>query len=654
MQIGSLNSTVPAPGTGTGSEDAPGSRAEEFARVLRTAFFGNASAAGSRATDRIAAPAATASTSVRSDAQPRNADSRPDSRPADSSRADTAPRGNDSRPADRTAPSRETASRPADRPENRPAERPAERPSGRDAAAPQAGSDKTAAPAAIPAAGPADVPADPAATDQPAEDARTAESAAAIAVPGIDVILALLQQMGLAAQAAGQAGDAAAAAAPAAAGAAAAATVVVTDADRAAALDLLAAMQMAGRPAMTGPDGKPLTPEELAQMLAAARQAAAEAGRAAGQPAATLPEMLAAAAGKPDTAIAALLAQHAALSEQDHAAIRQALAAQAAAAGLPGEQAAVQPQLAAAVQPAAKQPVVAQGDLQVEVKAEAAAPAAPRSLLDQSSLLAGQQNGGDRRPAGDAALPPAAHDAQAADGQPLPAAAQPDAKFAALLQPQAKGADGLVPQAAAAAQFAVGPSAAGQPGASPAHIAQSAAAVPGTQPGLTAPQAAQQAAAQNTARNLAAFVPPGEQVAVQIRRAASEGMDKISIRLDPGNLGKVEVRMEVGHDGRLTAVIAADKPETLQMLQRDAQQLEQSLRDAGLKTASDSLNFTLRDQGQAADGRDGRGGQGSQGRGFQRGQDGYAEGSATADAAQLAAARIQQAAAARGGLDIRI
>ena len=141
---------------------------------------------------------------------------------------------------------------------------------------------------------------------------------------------------------------------------------------------------------------------------------------------------------------------------------------------------------------------------------------------------------------------------------------------------------------------------------------------------------------------------------MQIKKGAAEGLDKISIRLDPGNLGKVDIKMEVGHDGRLMAVIAADKPETLAMLQRDVQNLEQSLRDAGLKTSSDSLSFTLRDQGQTADGREGREGQAGNGRNRGRGHDEYAGTGTTTDPAALAAANAQRAASARGGLDIRI
>src|SRR3546814_2554632 len=63
--------------------------------------------------------------------------------------------------------------------------------------------------------------------------------------------------------------------------------------------------------------------------------------------------------------------------------------------------------------------------------------------------------------------------------------------------------------------------------------------------------------------------------------------------------------------------------------------LEQSLRDAGMKTDSGSLNFTLRDQGQAGaggTGDDGRGGQGGNGqRG--RGQADYADNGLAGDAA---------------------
>lgn len=183
----------------------------------------------------------------------------------------------------------------------------------------------------------------------------------------------------------------------------------------------------------------------------------------------------------------------------------------------------------------------------------------------------------------------------------------------------------------------------GQPANGLAAVAGSAA------PAAT--QGTQHAAQTQAARHPQAMVPPGEQVAVHIKRAASEGLDTISIKLDPGNLGKVEVTMEVSSDGRLLAVIAADKPDTLAMLQKDAQQLEQSLRDSGLKTSQDSLNFMLREQGQNGQGgNDGRGRRGGRGRGDDIGEAGAIGG----DARAMAQAANAQRAADRGGLDIRI
>ena len=91
---------------------------------------------------------------------------------------------------------------------------------------------------------------------------------------------------------------------------------------------------------------------------------------------------------------------------------------------------------------------------------------------------------------------------------------------------------------------------------------------------------------------------PIEQVAVQIKKAIGEGADKINIKLQPANLGKVEVRMEIGKDGVLTANVIAEKPETLELLQRDVRGLEKVLQEGGLKTDTQSFNFSLKEQAQ--------------------------------------------------------
>jgi flagellar hook-length control protein FliK len=116
-----------------------------------------------------------------------------------------------------------------------------------------------------------------------------------------------------------------------------------------------------------------------------------------------------------------------------------------------------------------------------------------------------------------------------------------------------------------------------------------------------APQSPVAAAATDaTATGKPAVPPPPvfDQVAVNVAKAAADGLDKINIKLKPASLGHIEVHLEVASNGHVHAVIAADKPETLDLLQRDARSLERALGDAGLRTDSGSLSFNLRGQGQ--------------------------------------------------------
>ncbi len=97
---------------------------------------------------------------------------------------------------------------------------------------------------------------------------------------------------------------------------------------------------------------------------------------------------------------------------------------------------------------------------------------------------------------------------------------------------------------------------------------------------------------------------PAEQVSVKIANALQNGDSKISIQLEPVALGKVEVRIDMPHDGKAQVIVLAEKMETLDSLQKDARSLERALQDAGLKTGSDSLNFGLK-QGQQFAGQQG-------------------------------------------------
>ncbi|WP_448188889.1 flagellar hook-length control protein FliK [Azospirillum sp. sgz301742] len=137
-----------------------------------------------------------------------------------------------------------------------------------------------------------------------------------------------------------------------------------------------------------------------------------------------------------------------------------------------------------------------------------------------------------------------------------------------------------------------------------------------------------------------------EQVAVNISRHVAEGNEQFTIMLRPEELGRIDIRLEIGKDGSVSAMVAVDKPQTLELLQRDARGLERALQDAGLKADSGSLNFSLRGDGASsfADQRgDDHRGTGRRGRGFGGGGD---------DAAEVAA--MQTLYLAPGRVDVRV
>lgn len=85
--------------------------------------------------------------------------------------------------------------------------------------------------------------------------------------------------------------------------------------------------------------------------------------------------------------------------------------------------------------------------------------------------------------------------------------------------------------------------------------------------------------------------PPAQQLGISIARGAKEGLDRIEIQLHPAELGRVDVRMELGHDGRIMAVVSAERSDTLEQLRRDIDQLERALADAGFDMDANSFRF---------------------------------------------------------------
>jgi flagellar hook-length control protein FliK len=85
-------------------------------------------------------------------------------------------------------------------------------------------------------------------------------------------------------------------------------------------------------------------------------------------------------------------------------------------------------------------------------------------------------------------------------------------------------------------------------------------------------------------------------VAVAIASRAQAGSSQFDIRLDPPELGRIDVRLGVDGSGQVTTHVTVDRADTLQLLQSQQPQLQQALEQAGLKTADNGLQFTLRDQ----------------------------------------------------------
>lgn len=142
-----------------------------------------------------------------------------------------------------------------------------------------------------------------------------------------------------------------------------------------------------------------------------------------------------------------------------------------------------------------------------------------------------------------------------------------------------------------------------------------------------------------------------EQLRVTISKAANRGLDRVSIQLHPEKLGRVDVRLDFGTDGRVSAQVTVERPETLEMLQRDGRGLERALQDAGLKTDPGGVSFSLRGDagGGAANAQERRGQAGRPGDPSSTGA-GQDPGLDSADPDVLA----MEAARARGGVNVKV
>jgi flagellar hook-length control protein FliK len=89
---------------------------------------------------------------------------------------------------------------------------------------------------------------------------------------------------------------------------------------------------------------------------------------------------------------------------------------------------------------------------------------------------------------------------------------------------------------------------------------------------------------------------PLADVAVTIAAQAQSGKSRFDIRLDPPELGRIDVQLNVDAGGNVSSRLVVERPETFDLLRREAPQLERALQDAGLNTGN-GMQFSLADQG---------------------------------------------------------
>lgn len=119
------------------------------------------------------------------------------------------------------------------------------------------------------------------------------------------------------------------------------------------------------------------------------------------------------------------------------------------------------------------------------------------------------------------------------------------------------------------------------------------------------------------------------QVAFEVVRQVHQGNNRFQIRLDPPELGRIDVRLQIDGDGNTQARMTVERAETLDLMQRDQRHLEKALAQAGLDASKTTLEFSLR---QNPNGREGFQQQFQNQQQGGRGQPGHRAGTANGEA----------------------
>lgn len=92
----------------------------------------------------------------------------------------------------------------------------------------------------------------------------------------------------------------------------------------------------------------------------------------------------------------------------------------------------------------------------------------------------------------------------------------------------------------------------------------------------------------------AAPQPPAVQIAATILQRAEGPIERLQLRLEPAELGAIEITVASGERRRARAVLLVDRVETLELLQREQRSLERILVASGLELEPGGLELGLR------------------------------------------------------------
>lgn len=123
-----------------------------------------------------------------------------------------------------------------------------------------------------------------------------------------------------------------------------------------------------------------------------------------------------------------------------------------------------------------------------------------------------------------------------------------------------------------------------------------------TLPAMTARQAgetvAKTALPPSAHRTMTAKNAPAQQVAIHMEKGFAKGQTTIHMKLDPEELGSIDISLSIDENRHIRANITAERPQTLDILRKDADTLEKALSTTGLKTEQGGLSFNLKQGGE--------------------------------------------------------